>query len=78
MSTLGKRLIGAAKEARVMTQQNGDERYAEFERALTDVLTEREYVLEPRTRLARARAVVDKNDPQYLEAVESAFSVLDP
>ena len=60
-----------------MTQQNGDERYEEFERALTDVLTEREYFLERRTRLARARAAVDKHDPRYWEAVESAFSILD-
>jgi hypothetical protein len=58
-------------------QEHGDERYEEFERALTDVLIEREYFLERRTRLARARAAVHKRDPRYWEAVESAFSVLD-
>jgi hypothetical protein len=58
-------------------QQDSDERYQEFDRALTDVLTEQEYFLPRRSRLVRARAAVDRNDPRYWEAVESAFSVLD-
>lgn len=49
-------------------KRHGDERYEEFERALTDVLIEREYFLERRTRLARARAAVHKRDPRYWES----------
>jgi hypothetical protein len=58
-------------------QHDSNEPYLEFERALTDVLTEREYFLARRSRLARARAAADKNDPRYWEAVESAFSAIE-
>ena len=51
--------------------------YAEFETALTDLLTERDRFLERRLRLAAARSGLNKEDPRYLEAVESAFSLLD-
>lgn len=51
--------------------------YAEFEIALIDLLTERDRFLDRRTTLATARARVNKHDPRYWEAIESAFSVLD-
>jgi ATP-dependent Zn protease len=51
--------------------------YAEFETALTDLLTERDGFLERRIILAAARSGLNKEDPRYREAVESAFSVLD-
>jgi hypothetical protein len=44
---------------------------------LTDLLTERDRFLERRLRLAAARSGLNKEDPRYLEAVESAFSLLD-
>jgi hypothetical protein len=50
--------------------------YREFEEALTEVLAEKEYSLDRRTRLAKARAVVDNRDPRYREAVDRAFLVL--
>jgi hypothetical protein len=53
-----------------------DDPYAELETALTDLLTERDRFLERRLRLAAARSV-NKEDPRYREAVESAFSILD-
>jgi len=54
-----------------------DDPYAEFETALTDLLTERDRFLERRLRLAAARSGVSKDDPRYRQAVESALSVLD-
>ena len=51
--------------------------YAEFEIALTDLLTERDKFLERRIRFAAARARVNEHDSRYWEAIESAFSVLD-
>jgi hypothetical protein len=39
--------------------------YAEFEIALTDLLTERDKFLERRIRFAAARARVNKHDPRY-------------
>jgi hypothetical protein len=54
-----------------------DDPYAELETALTDLLTERDRFLERRLRLAAARSAVNKEDPRYREAVESAFSILD-
>ena len=54
-----------------------DDPYAEFEIALTDLLTERDRFLERRLGLAAARSAITKDDPRYREAVESAFSVLD-
>jgi hypothetical protein len=51
--------------------------YAEFEIALTDLLTERDKFLERRIRFAAARARVNKHDPRYWRPFESAFSVLD-
>ena len=46
--------------------------YAEFETE-TDLLTERDKFLERRL----VRSGLNKEDPRYREAVESAFSVLD-
>jgi hypothetical protein len=54
-----------------------DDPYTELETALTDLLTERDRFLERRLRLAAARSRVDKDDPRYREAVETAFSLLD-
>jgi hypothetical protein len=51
--------------------------YAEFETALTDLLTERDGFLERRIILAAARSAVNKEDPRYREALESSFSLLD-
>ena len=59
-----------------MYRDDGDP-YAEFENALTDLMTERDGFLTRRLKLAAARAHVDKADPRYLEAIEVAFSVLD-
>ncbi len=56
---------------------NDDAKYREFEKALTDVLAEKEYILKRRTRLATARGMVDRTDPRYLEAVARAFSARD-
>ena len=54
-----------------------DDPYAEFENALTDLLTERDRFLDRRLRLVAARARVNKKDPRYQEAVEGALAVLD-
>jgi hypothetical protein len=54
-----------------------DHFYDEFEVALRDVLAEREFKLDRRTRLAKARAAVNKDDPRYRRAVDRAFQVLD-
>ena len=51
--------------------------YREFEEALSEKLAETEYSLKRVTRLAKARGLVDKTDPRYLEAVTRAFTVLD-
>jgi hypothetical protein len=53
-----------------------DARYREFEQALGEVLAETEYSLKRRSRLASARALVDKTDPRYLQAVDRAFWLL--
>jgi hypothetical protein len=53
-----------------------DALYIEFEQALTEVLAEKEYSLNRRTRLAKARAAVDNQDPRYWQAVDRAFLVL--
>lgn len=53
-----------------------DQKYREFEDALADVLAETQYSLNRRTRLAKARASVDKADPRYREALDRAFLVL--
>jgi hypothetical protein len=56
---------------------NDDARlYREFEEALTEVLAEKQYSLDRRTRLAKARAAVDNRDPRYVDAVDSAFKLL--
>jgi hypothetical protein len=56
---------------------NDDARlYREFEEALTEVLAEKQYSLDRRTRLAKARAAVDNRDPRYVDAVDSAFILL--
>jgi hypothetical protein len=39
---------------------NDDAKYHEFEEALTDVLTEKEYILKRRSRLATAQGLVDR------------------
>jgi hypothetical protein len=54
-----------------------DDEYSEFEEALRAKLTETEYSLKRVTRLAKARAAVDRADPRYFEAVERAFAVLE-
>ena len=43
----------------------GDDRYREFEKALTDVLCAEKLILAQRPRLAKARAAIDDNDPRY-------------
>jgi hypothetical protein len=65
-----------AKGGSAMHRNDGDP-YAEFENALTDLMTERDGFLTRRLKLAAARARVDKANPRYLEAIEVAFAVLD-
>jgi hypothetical protein len=54
-----------------------DAAYREFEEALRARLAETEPGLKRVSRLAKARGLVDKTDPRYLEAVTRAFTVLD-
>jgi hypothetical protein len=50
-----------------------DAAYREFEDALSAVLAETEYSVERRSRLAKARGFVNKQDRRYEEAVDRAF-----
>jgi len=54
-----------------------DERYREFEEALTKLLAEKEYSLARRTRVAKARRGLHIDDPRYSEALDRAFLVLE-
>jgi len=57
---------------------NSDAAYVEFEEALANVLAEHPQKdgIARRSRLAKARAAVDQNDPRYLQAINRAFAVL--
>ena len=52
---------------------NDEGPYREFEEALAAVLTEKEYDLDRRHRLAKARRSVNPDDPRYRQALERAF-----
>ncbi len=50
----------------------GDDAYCEFEEALTDVLCAEKFILAQRSRLAKARAAINDNDPRYWLALRHA------
>jgi len=46
--------------------------YREFAEALMDLLTSKQDSQDRRSRLAKARASIDKRDPRYWEAIDRA------
>lgn len=55
-----------------MTLNDDRELYREFAEALMDLMAESHDSLDRRSRLAKARALINKRDPRYWEAVDRA------